>query len=471
MKKEKKSINISKNDIIDIKITDDMITGEGVGKWNDIVVLVPKCAIGDELSVRIIKVKSNYLIGKIEKILVPSPDRIESDCEIFSKCGGCAFRHITYEAEKRIKQKHVEDCLKRIGGFKDLNVEEIRGVKEILNYRNKSQIPVGYNLKTKEIISGFFGVHSHNIIPCKNCKLHPTIFDEIIEEIKKWMRKFNILPYDETTHKGTIRHIYLRCSKNCSQIMVCLVVNGDKILSKNELVNSLTTKFENITSIVANYNKDKTNVILGKKFENLYGENYIQDDLYGIKFNISPESFYQVNHDQTEILYTIAKDMLKADKNDSVLDLYCGIGTIGIFVSDTAKNVYGVEIVEKAIENAKENAKLNNVNNIKFFCGDSSNITNKKFLDKNIHAVIVDPPRKGCSDELINDLMKIQPNKIVYISCNPATLAKDLKKICEDEKYKVEKIQPVDLFPRTKHVETAALIFKQNNANTKFINN
>ena len=314
-------------------------------------------------------------------------------------------------------------------------------------------------------------MHSHNIIPCKNCKLHPTIFDEIIEEIKKWMRKFNILPYDETTHKGTIRHIYLRCSKNCSQIMVCLVVNGDKILSKNELVNSLTTKFENIKSIVANYNKDKTNVILGKKFENLYGENYIQDDLYGIKFNISPESFYQVNHDQTEILYTIAKDMLKADKNDSVLDLYCGIGTIGIFVSDTAKNVYGVEIVEKAIENAKENAKLNNVNNIKFFCGDSSNITNKKFLDKNIHAVIVDPPRKGCSDELINDLMKIQPNKIVYISCNPATLAKDLKKICEDEKYKVEKIQPVDLFPRTKHVETAVLIFKQNNANTKFINN
>ena len=193
--------------------------------------------------------------------------------------------------------------------------------------------------------------------------------------------------------------------------------------------------------------------------------------MYVIKFNISPESVYQVNHDQTEILYTIAKDMLKADKNDSVLDLYCGIGTIGIFVSDTAKNVYGVEIVEKAIENAKENAKLNNVNNIKFFCGDSSNITNKNFLDKNIHAVIVDPPRKGCSDELINDLMKIQPNKIVYISCNPATLAKDLKKICEDEKYKVEKIQPVDLFPRTKHVETAALIFKQNNANTKFINN
>ena len=451
---------ISKNELINIKIIDVMITGEGVGKWNDIIVLIPKCAIGDELSVKIIKIKSNYLIGKIEEIIVPSPDRIKSDCEIFNKCGGCSFRHITYDAEKKIKQKHVKDCLERIGGFKHLRIEKILGAKKILNYRNKSQIPVRYDPKSKKIVSGFFSTHSHNVIPCESCKLQPSIFESIIREIKNWMVYYKIVPYDEINHKGTVRHIYLRCSKKCEEIMVCLILNKNKICHKNELVKLLTTKFKNIKSIMLNFNTQKTNVILGEKFEILYGENYIHDDICGIKFNISPESFYQVNHDQTEILYTIAKNMLKTSKNDKILDLYCGIGTIGIFVSDIAEKVYGVEIVEQAIENAKENATLNNINNIKFLCGDSSNITNKNFLDKNIDTVIVDPPRKGCSDELIEDIIKISPNKILYISCNPATLAKNLKKICKNGEYTIEKVQPVDLFPRTQHVETVCLLTK-----------
>ena len=450
------NLEIKKNDIIEIAIDDVTIDGNGIGRWNNIAVFVPKCAVGDKVLAKIIKVKSNYLIGKLQEIINYSPDRISIDCPVYSKCGGCAFRHISYEAELKIKQKHVKDCLARIGGFKNIPIQNICGASERVGYRNKAQVPVG-NDKEGSIISGFYALHSHNIMPCENCRLHPKIFDKIISEVKLWMEKYKILPYDEKSGKeGTVRHIYLRCSKNCEEIMVCIVINKKSLPFSKELIGLLTKKFENIKSIITNYNSERTNVILGKKFQTIWGKSSITDTLCGMKFKISPESFYQVNHDQTEILYTLGRQVLDIKGNETLLDLYCGIGTIGLTMSSKVSQIIGAEIVEKAVLDARENALLNNVANSKFICSDSKEVF-KNFSNLKIDAVILDPPRKGCSESVLKDLIGMFPEKILYISCNPATLAKDLKVLCE-EKYKICTVIPVDLFPRTPHVETVVLL-------------
>lgn len=452
------NLEIKKNDIIEIAIDDVTIDGNGIGRWNNIAVFVPKCAVGDKVLAKIIKVKSNYLIGKLQEIINYSPDRISIDCPVYSKCGGCAFRHISYEAELKIKQKHVKDCLERIGGFKNIPIQNICGASERVGYRNKAQVPVGTD-KEGSIISGFYALHSHNIMPCENCRLHPKIFDKIISEVKLWMEKYKILPYDEKSGKGTVRHIYLRCSKNCEEIMVCIVINKKSLPFSKELIGLLTKKFENIKSIITNYNSERTNVILGKKFQTIWGESSITDTLCGMKFKISPESFYQVNHDQTEILYTLGRQILDIKGDETLLDLYCGIGTIGLTMSSKVSQIIGAEIVEKAVLDARENALLNNVANSKFICSDSKEVF-KNFSNLKIDAVILDPPRKGCSESVLKDLIGMFPEKILYISCNPATLAKDLKVLCE-EKYKICTVIPVDLFPRTPHVETVVQLVRK----------
>lgn len=452
------SISIKKNDIIDLKIEDVTIGGDGVGRFKNITVFVPMCAVGDYISARIIKIKSSYLIGKIEKIIERSPDRIECDCPIYYKCGGCTFRHISYNAELKIKQKHVKDCLERIGGLKDVPVEKIIGAEKVCGYRNKAQIPLGTD-KEENIISGFYGRHSHNIMSCSRCLLHPEIFDEITTEIKLWMKEYSVSSYNENTQTGNIRHIFFRCSKDCKDIMVCLVSAKKIVPFKSQLINILIEKFKSIKSIVFNYNCENTNVVLGKKFEVAWGSETITDELCGMKFEISPESFYQINHDQTQKLYCMSKKMLDLSGNETLLDLYCGIGTIGLTMADSVKGLTGAEIVEKAVTNACKNARLNNIENARFICVDSENAI-KRFFGKLIDIVIIDPPRKGCSDSFLDDLIKIGPKKILYISCNPATLSKNLKKICM-EKYMVSKICPIDLFPRTGHVETAALICRK----------
>lgn len=449
------NLEIKKNDVIEVTIDDVTIEGIGIGRWNNIAVFVPKCAVGDKVLAKIIKIKSSYLIGKLQEIINCSPDRISIDCPVYNKCGGCAFRHISYEAELKIKQKHVKDCLERIGGFKNIPIQDICGALKNIGYRNKVQVPVG-NDKEGNIISGFYGLHSHNIMPCENCRLHPKVFDEIVSEIKSWMRKYKILPYDENSEKGVVRHIYLRCSQNCEEIMVCIVANKKVLPFSKELVSLLTKKFENIKSIMINYNPERTNVILGKKFQNIWGKSSITDSLCGFKFKISPESFYQVNHDQTEKLYTLGKQVLNLKGSETLLDLYCGIGTIGLTMSNEADKIIGTEIVEKAVMDARENALLNNVTNSKFICSDSKEVF-KNFSNLKIDVVILDPPRKGCSESVLQDLIEIFPEKILYISCNPATLAKDLKKLCQ-EKYKICKVFPVDLFPRTPHVETVVIL-------------
>lgn len=465
-KREKmsKTSNLRKNDIVKITIEDVNINGDGIGRFNGIAIFVPKSAVGDHVEVKIIKEAKNYLVGKVEKYIKPSCDRIECDCSYYSRCGGCAFRHISYPAELKIKEKHVSDCLARIGGFKNLQIEKILGSEKIIEYRNKAQIPFGKD-KDGNVISGFFASRSHNISNCESCKLHPEVFDDITKHIKTWMVANDILPYDEFSHSGTVRHVYIRSNFDCSEIMVCLVINHGKKFNPKNLVEFLTSKFKNITGIVLNYNTEKTNVILGKNFKTLYGKNYITDNLCNLKFNISPESFYQINHNQTEKLYNLAIEYAELKKEQNLIDFYCGIGTIGMTMAHQVNHVTGTEIVPKAIENAKENAKINNINNIDFACSDSTEIIkNISAKNSNYDVIVVDPPRKGCSEKFIENLVEIFPDTIVYISCNPATLSKDLKKLFElTDSYQFKKICPVDLFPRTKHVETIVVLKKSTN--------
>lgn len=450
---------MKKNDIINLKITDVNIEGTAISHFENMVVFIPNGALNDELEVKIIKLSKKYAVGKIQSIIKPSEDRIMPDCEHFQRCGGCSFRHINYDAELKIKHKHVSDCISRIGGFKNIKVDKIVESENINFYRNKSQMPVS---KSDEIIAGFFSAYSHKVVDCSNCLLHPKEFNEIIKFIKIWIKNYNISVYDEKTLKGLIRHIYIRYAKETKEIMVCLVINGNNIPYKNEFVNMLLSLPFNIKSVVLNINRKNTNVILGEKNINLYGNGFIKDKLFDFDFKISPLSFYQINKTQTEKLYNIVKSFVGIDKKSTILDLYCGIGTIGISVCKNVKRVIAVEIVSQAIQDAKENAKNNKINNIDFICSDASQIVRKLEKEKEkIDTVIIDPPRKGCSLDLIEDILKINPQKIVYVSCNPATLARDLKIFCENSKYKIEKIVPVDMFPRTSHVETVVQLVRK----------
>lgn len=442
---------------VKLKIIDVTIDGKGIGKIDNMAVFVPGAALGDELEVKIIKACKNYFVGKIEKIIVPSKDRVIPDCQHFSRCGGCSFRHISYDAELKIKKKHVSDCISRIGGFKDIKIEEIVPAKNLNFYRNKSQIPVG-NMDGK-VISGFFSPHSHRIVNCDECLLHPKEFDKIAHAVKFWMEKFKISAYNESSGKGLVRHIYMRYAEKTGEIMVCLVICGNDIPFKNELLKVLTENFKNIKGIILNINREKTNVILGKKSIVIWGKGFITDELCGLKFNISPLSFYQVNRTQTEKLYNLVKNNLDLPKDALILDLYCGIGTIGLSLSNSARKIIGAEIVPEAVKDAKENARINGIKNSEFFCCDASKISEKlKIFNENIDAVVIDPPRKGCSLGLVQDIIKTEPKKIAYVSCNPATLARDLKIFSQNSDFKIKKVIPVDMFPRTSHVETIVIL-------------
>lgn len=450
---------MEKNDLIEVLIEDVSLDGKGIARYNGIVIFVPFAAVGDKLIVKILKVKKDYAFGKTEKILKKSLHRINVDCDSYYKCGGCVFRHISYDEELRIKSKFVKDSLNKFAGITNFNVSDIIGAKDINHYRNKAQVPVRYN-RDQKIISGFFSPHSHNVVECLDCKLHPKEFDKIIFEIKKWMQFYKIVPYDETANTGLLRHIYLRYAKSTNEIMVCLVINGESIPCKDILVRNLTGKFENIKSICLNINRKSTNVILGDKNKVLFGEDFIQDILCDTRFNISPLSFYQINHDQTEIMYDIAKNMLNLKNTDNVLDLYCGIGTIGLTMALDINKLLGIEVIKQAVENAIKNSEINNIRNSDFICGDVvEEIDYISSYIKNVNTIIIDPPRKGCDGRLIDTIMKISPEKILYISCNPCTWARDLKILCK-QSYNLRSVVPIDLFPRTGHVEVVCLLSK-----------
>ena len=448
---------MKKNDEIILDIIDITSEGSGVAKQDGMAVFVPMTAIGDTVKARILKVKKNYAFAKVIEIINPSKTRINVDCSIFSKCGGCAFRHIDYEEEKRIKENNVYEVIKRIG-LVDKKAEEML-FDEPDFYRNKVQYPISID---GEI--GFFALHSHRIVPCKNCYLQPQIFTSILEAASNWIEKYNISIYNEETNKGLLRHIYIRKGEISGEIMVVLVINGDSLPMWEELLKAISKVCgESLKSFQININKAKTNVILGEKCKTLFGNDYITDVLCGVKVRLSALSFYQVNHKMAEKLYQRARDYVNP-KGKTILDLYCGAGTIGLSMANEAEKIIGVEIVEEAIKDANFNAEQNGIKNAEFICADAA-VAAKMLAEKGIKtdAVIVDPPRKGCSYDLIETIaQKFSPKRVVYVSCDPATLARDIK-LFGDLGYKLEKYSVADLFPRTQHCECCALLLKESN--------
>lgn len=454
-------MNLKKNEIYETTITGMTTEGSGVGRVYSTAVFITNTAIGDVIKTKIIKTSKNYAIGRIEEIISPSPDRTESDCKYFSQCGGCTYRHITYEAECQIKQQRVQDAVVRIGGFKNLKINPIVGGKSRNYYRNKAQLPVSKDSKGN-MTMGFYAYHSHRIVDSNSCNLQPEEFTEISKIVKNWAVKNKIQPYNEVTHTGLLRHLYIRIAEVTGEIMVCLVINGNSIPFTDELINQLKA-VKGFKSLQLNINKEKTNVVLGKKCITLYGSDYITDILCGLKFNISPLSFYQVNRTQAENLYSIAQKYAQFEKDDILLDLYCGAGTIGLSMAHKVKKLIGVEIIPQAIENAKENAALNNISNAEFICADASTAATK--LDKQgikPTVIVVDPPRKGCEKALITTIAKMSPKRVVYVSCDSATMARDIK-IFNELGYTPREVTPVDMFPGTSHVETVVRLNKVHN--------
>ena len=449
---------MNKNDEIILDITDITAEGSGVGKYNGMAVFVAGGAVGDRLKVHIIKVKKNYAIGIISKIEKKSPIRIDVDCDSFKSCGGCVYRHIDYSKEASLKQKRVEETMKRIGGI-DIPAQPVLTLSP-LRYRNKAQFPVN-----KDGSVGFFANHSHRIITCEDCLLQPEEFSDIAEIFSLFIKKNNISVYSEENGKGLVRHLYIRKAVKTGEIMVCVVINGDELPFIQKLVDSLKEKLgKALKTVVLNVNKKKTNVILGDKNINIYGDGYITDELCGNKIRINPLSFYQVNRDMAELLYKKAAEYIKPE-NKNILDLYCGAGTIGLSFASKAKSIIGVEIIEQAVEDAKYNAQANGITNARFICADALEAS-KMLKEEGIKtdAVVLDPPRKGCDSEVLSIVAnQFSPERIVYVSCDCATLARDCK-ILEEMGYKVKEYTPADLFPRTSHIESVALLVRTDSA-------
>ncbi len=446
---------MKKNQIIRLEISDVTSDGNGVGKFDGMAVFVPETAVGDVINAKVVKVLKNYAYGIVQEIIMPSEDRIASDCPYFPKCGGCSFRHITYESEMKLKEKFVYDAFTRIGKIK-ADFLPILGCGMPDKYRNKTQYPV--SISENGNICGFYAKRSHRIICGTDCRLLPDIFSSIADHIIDYTNANGISGYDEKIGKGLLRHIFIRKGHYSDNIMICLVVTKAATLKFKTLCDELTEKFKNIRSIVMNINPENTNVILGKKTVTLWGNDSISDFMCGNEVDISAESFYQVNTPQAENLYSLAKDFAQLSGNEVLLDLYCGAGTIGLSMADSVKKLIGVEIVAQAIENAKKNAEKNSIENAEFICADAGDAA-EQLLQNNINpdVVILDPPRKGCEIKTLDAIIKMNPEKIVMISCNPATAARDCAYL-NGNGYEVRKVRAVDMFARTTHVETVVML-------------
>ena len=451
---------LNKNEIINITITSATADGNGVGHTDEgIAVFVPLSVIGDKLLVKILKLKKTYAFAKIEKILEPSVSRILPDCSYFEKCGGCVWRHINYEEECKIKQQRVVDAVERIGGI-HTDFRSIIRCNNTLRYRNKAQFPIGKD-RDGNIQIGFYAFHSHRIIDCDDCLLQPEVFSKVTRITRKFIADTNADIYDERTGKGRLRHLYIRLGELTDELMVCYVVNGNGLKQEDLLVKMLREELPNLKTVIFNSNRENTNVVLGKKNRIAYGNGYITDRLCGLNLKISPFSFWQVNRSQAEKLYLKAKEYANLKSDEILLDLYCGTGTIGLTMAQDCKTLVGVEIVEDAVKDANVNAKLNGIDNAKFICSDAASaVKTLQAEGLSPDVVILDPPRKGCGEELSETVSKMQPKRIVYVSCDPATLARDLKYFGE-RGYVTKEITPCDMFSRTAHVESVCLIEKQ----------
>ena len=448
--------SVVKNEKYVVDIIDNGFEGEGIAKIDGLTVFVPGSIKGEKCEILIVKVLASHAYGKIVNIIEKSENRKESDCATYKRCGGCSLRHMTYESTLKLKRQVVQNLVNK-GLKKKVEVLETIGMENPYNYRNKAQYPVGLNSEGQPEV-GVFAQRTHTIIPIQTCLIQTEISQKIAKTILNFVKEKNIQVYNEETQKGLLRHIVIKVGKYTNQVMCILVVNDSKFNQEQELVKLLCEKYPEIKTIVKNINNKNTNVILGKENINLYGNGYIEDELGEYIFKISPMSFYQVNPVQAEILYTTAINQANLDRNDILFDLYCGIGTIGIFASKSVNKVYGIEIVPQAIEDAKENAKINDVKNIEFICGDVEvafdELINKEKIVPS--AIIVDPPRKGLDNKTVENIAKIKPAKLVYISCNPATMVRDLTKL--ENIYNIKAIQPVDMFPWTNGVESITIL-------------
>ncbi len=446
-----------KNDLVTLEIEDCGIDGEGIGKADGFTVFVKDAVIGDTVTAKIIKAKKNYGYGRLMEVLKPSPYRVEPKCEFARQCGGCQLQALSYDQQLVFKTNKVKGHLERIGGFTDIPMEPIIGMDELFHYRNKAQFPVGRN-KEGKIVTGFYAGRTHNIIENRDCALGVAENKEVLDRVIAHMEKYGIEPYNEATGKGLVRHVLIRYGYFTKEVMVCLILNGNKLPKEEQLVKSLC-EIPGMTSITINVNKKRSNVILGEEICLLWGQEYITDRIGDISYQISPLSFYQVNPMQTQKLYAKALEYADLHGQETVWDLYCGIGTISLFLAQKAKFVRGVEIVPAAIENAKENAKLNGLENTEFFVGKAEEVLPREYKKNGVYAdvIVVDPPRKGCDETLLETMVEMNPERIVYVSCDSATLARDLKYLCE-RGYELRKVCPVDQFGMTIHVETVVLL-------------
>lgn len=451
-----------KNDRFQVMIEDLSEAGEGIGKTDGFIWFIKDTVIGDQVEAKAMKVKKTYGFARLERIIKPSESRITPECPVARQCGGCQLQTMSYEEQLRYKERKIYGNITRIGGFTDVPMLPVMGMDEPWRYRNKAQFPWGLD-KEGRPVAGFYAGRTHAIIGCEDCLLGVEENKEVLKRIKAHMERYHLTPYEESTHKGLIRHTLIRKGFHTGELMVCQVINGNQLPHSGELVESLL-EIPGMASISLNVNKERTNVILGNKVENLYGPGYITDYIGSVQYRISPLSFYQVNPVQTEKLYGTALEYAGLTGEETVWDLYCGIGTISLFLAQKAKKVYGVEIVPQAIDDARENARQNGIENAEFFVGKAEEVLPEQYEKNHIYAdvIVVDPPRKGCDEKCLETIVKMGPKRVVYVSCDSATLARDLKYLAE-RGYELVMVRGCDMFPWTTHVETVVLMSRVEN--------
>jgi 23S rRNA (uracil1939-C5)-methyltransferase len=449
-----KILPVQKNEYIEVIFEDLTHDGAGVAKVEGYPLFVPNGLPGEKAKIKVIKVNKGYGFGRLMEITEDSPYRVEPECPIYKECGGCQLQHMSYEGQLKAKEKQVSDVLQRIGKLENVKVHPVIGMENPWRYRNKAQVPIGEN--EGGLIGGFYQQRSHQIIDMKACIIQQEKNDEVVKKVKEICNINGVRAYDEQKHKGELRHIMARYGLKSGEVMVVLVTRTNELTGKKKIIEEIVKTIPGVKSIVQNINSKKTNVIFGDETKVLWGEEIIYDSIGDIKFAISAKSFYQVNPDQTKVLYDKALEYADLTGEENVIDAYCGIGTISLFLAQKARKVYGVEIVPEAIEDAKKNAELNGISNVEFAVGEAETVIPEWYENGVVADVlVVDPPRKGCDDKLLQTIINMKPKKVVYVSCNPATLARDLR-VLEDGGYQTVEVQPVDMFPQTMHVECVA---------------
>lgn len=451
-----KTLPVQKNDYIDVEFEDLTHDGAGVAKVDGYPLFVPNGLPGEKAKIKVIKANKGYGFGRLIEMYEESPYRVKPDCSIYKECGGCQLQHLSYEGQLTAKEKQVRDVLQRIGKLENVKVHPVLGMKDPWRYRNKAQVPIGE--QEGGLIGGFYQQRTHQIIDMKECLIQQEKNDEVVQTVIEICSRYGVRAYDEGRNKGDIRHVMARYGLVTGEVMVVLITRTKDFPHKKKIIEEIRNHISGIKSIVQNVNQKKTNVIFGDETSVLWGEEVIYDYIGDIKFAISARSFYQVNPEQTKVLYEKALEYADLSGEENVIDAYCGIGTISLFLAQKAKKVFGVEIVPEAIEDAKRNAELNGISNAEFAVGEAEVVIPKWYEEGNkADVLVVDPPRKGCDEALLNTILEMKPKKVVYVSCNPGTLARDLR-ILEDGGYKMVEVQPVDMFPMTMHVETVALL-------------